>query len=375
MTDNYLSTIVEAGTEVFYRLGQSIEQGVKKYGVMPPKDNGKWARICEHVIRHFTEGWAGGPRLKIRYWEIWNEPDLGVPADGKSVCPDPKTWGGTSTQFFELFAVAAKHLKRCFPHLKIGGPAMAGSEDWSELFLGEMHRRRVPLDFFSWHWYGSDPKWSAARARTFRDMLDRHGYRKAESILNEWNYVQDWAPSWVYSLEVESGACNLKGAAFTAAVMSVCQNAPVDMLMYYDARIGIFMNGMFEPRSLKPMKGYYPFYAWAKLLDRGTQAGLAIEWTETKGCGRPDTENDIYATAAVSRNGRHGAALVTRFTDDNNVVWERNVRIAVAGVPLKKAVCHLTDDWRTYTELPAEVCEDGSIVVSMAPCSFVLVEW
>ena len=70
-----------------------------------------------------------------------------------------------------------------------------------------------------------------------------------------------------------------------------------------------------------------------------------------------------------------GAALVTRFTDDNNVVWERNVRIAVARVPLKKAVCHLTDDWRTYTELPAEVCEDGSIVVSMAPCSFVLVEW
>ncbi len=207
------------------------------------------------------------------------------------------------------------------------------------------------------------------------EMLGRHGYREAESVLDEWNYVQDWGPSWVYSLETESGAFNLKGAAFTAAVMSVCQDGPVDLLMYYDARVGTAMNGMFSARSLKPSKGYYPFYAWAKLLDCGTQVGLEIEWAETKGCGHPDTGNDIYATAAVSRNGRHGAAFVTRFTNDNNVVWARNVRIAVKGVSLKKAVCHLTDDWRTYTEVPAEVCEDGSLILALEPCSFVFVEW
>ena len=313
--------------------------------------------------------------MKITYWEIWNEPDLRVPLDGVSVNEGAGFWYGTTTQFFELFAVTAKHLKKCFPHLKIGGPAIAGSEKWSELFLAEMRRRRVPIDFFSWHCYASDPEHPAARARTFRDMLDRHGYRKTESILNEWNYVKDWAPSWVYSLEVESGAFNLKGAAFAAAVMCRCQNAPVDMLMYYDARVGCGMNGMFAARSLKPAKGYYPFYAWAKLLDRGTQVHAEITWAETKGCGHPDTGNDVYATAAVSPGGRHGAALVTRFTDDNNVVWERNVRIAVAGIPLKKAVCHLTDGYRTYTEVPAEVCEDGSLLLAMGPCSFVLVEW
>ncbi len=374
-TDAYLQTIAEAGTEVFYRLGELSDRGPAKYVSLPPKDAGKWARICEHIIRHYTEGWAGGPRLKIRYWEIWNEPDLRVPLDGVSVNELAGFWYGTTTQFFELFAVAAKHLKRCFPHLRIGGPAIAGSEKWTELFLTEMRKRRVPIDFFSWHCYATDPERPAARARTFRDMLDRHGYRKAESILNEWNYVQDWGPSWVYSLEVESGVCNLKGAAFTAAVMSLCQNAPVDMLMYYDARVGTSMNGMFAACTLKPAKGYYPFYAWAKLLDRGTQVHAEITWAETKGCGHPDTGNDVYATAAVSPGGRHGAALVTRFTDDNNVVWERNVRIAVAGVSLKKAVCHLTDGYRTYTEIPAEVCEDGSLLLAMGPCSFVLVEW
>ena len=55
-TDHYLDAIRRAGTEVFFRLGQSIEHGPKKYGVLPPKDYMKWARVCEHVIRHYNEG-------------------------------------------------------------------------------------------------------------------------------------------------------------------------------------------------------------------------------------------------------------------------------------------------------------------------------
>ena len=92
-TDHYLNTIRMAGTEVFFRLGQTIEHGPKKYGVLPPKDFAKWARICEHVIRHYNEGWGWGVdqayttrnvewknQFNIKYWEIWNEPDLD-PAD------------------------------------------------------------------------------------------------------------------------------------------------------------------------------------------------------------------------------------------------------------------------------------------------------
>ena len=59
-TDHYLDAIRRAGTAVFFRLGQTIEHGPKKYGVLPPKDFAKWARICEHVIRHYNEGWGWG---------------------------------------------------------------------------------------------------------------------------------------------------------------------------------------------------------------------------------------------------------------------------------------------------------------------------
>ena len=59
-TDKFLETILAAGTEPFFRLGQTIENGIKKYHVFPPKDYAKWARICEHVIRHCNAGWCGG---------------------------------------------------------------------------------------------------------------------------------------------------------------------------------------------------------------------------------------------------------------------------------------------------------------------------
>ena len=50
--------------------------GIKPYHTFPPKDPEKWARICEHIIRHYTEGWADGYHYNIRYWEIWNEPEV-----------------------------------------------------------------------------------------------------------------------------------------------------------------------------------------------------------------------------------------------------------------------------------------------------------
>ena len=105
MTDKYLGTIVAAGTEVFFRLGQSIRVFGKKDDFMPPKDNGKWASICEHIVRHYTEGWANGHKWRITYWEIWNEPDLGVPADGSDGAGGQGGFAGAAVYSFAgLFA-------------------------------------------------------------------------------------------------------------------------------------------------------------------------------------------------------------------------------------------------------------------------------
>ncbi len=49
---------LDAGTKTFFRLGQTIEHQIKKHGTIPPRDFKKWAVICEHIIRHYTEGWV-----------------------------------------------------------------------------------------------------------------------------------------------------------------------------------------------------------------------------------------------------------------------------------------------------------------------------
>ena len=95
-TDRYTKDILDAGTKVFYRLGASIEHQ-QKFGTIPPADFEKWARICEHIIRHYNEGWADGFHYDIEYWEIWNEPDTGYKQNNSP------TWGGTMDEFFVFF--------------------------------------------------------------------------------------------------------------------------------------------------------------------------------------------------------------------------------------------------------------------------------
>lgn len=249
-TDESILATLDAGTETFFRLGQSIEHQIKKHGTVPPKDFHKWAVICEHIIRHYNEGWADGLHLNIQYWEIWNEPDL-----DEDDCPNKRTWGGTQAQFYDLYEITAKHLKGCFPNLKIGGPALAFRLEWGEDFLKNMQKRNVPIDFFSWHMYTTHPTDVAELAEKIHGFLVKYGYGDAESILNEWNYVRGWTDKFVYSLETVHG---IKGAAFTMACVSVAQASPVDMLMYYDMRPAAFC-GAFDFYTYRPLKGYYPF--------------------------------------------------------------------------------------------------------------------
>ena len=115
-TDEYVKCCYTAGTKIYYRLGHRIENEVKKYGTLPPKNFKKYAEICEHIIRHYTEGWADGFNYDMQYFEIWGEPDAAANS------PDNPCWGGTTEQFYEFYHTVATHLKSCFPHLKIGGP-------------------------------------------------------------------------------------------------------------------------------------------------------------------------------------------------------------------------------------------------------------
>ena len=319
-TDHYMNMIEAAGTKVFYRLGHRIEHEVKKYGTLPPKNFQKWAVICEHIIRHYTEGWADGMYRDMPYWEIWNEPDLD-PDDAVN----KRTWGGTKAQFFEFYHVAATHLKACFPHLKIGGPAIAGKLDWAEDFLAQL---KAPLDFFSWHVYAYTAEKVTDRAKKVRALLDKYGFESTESILNEWNYVRGWENGNIqYSYAVHG---QIKGASFTLATMCACQAAPVDMLMYYDARPSVW-NGMFNLINVEKstLKGYYPFPAFNALYQMGNSSKIEID------------EENLYACAA--RDGDRAGVVLTHYNDEETAP-SKTVRLSLTALGEKtEAEIYLLD--------------------------------
>ena len=103
-TDESILATLEAGTKTFFRLGQTIEHQIKKHNTLPPKDFEKWVKICENIIRHYTEGWGKAFKLDMPYWEIWNEPDLDSEDSTNKRC-----WGGTKKQFFDFYEFCAKH--------------------------------------------------------------------------------------------------------------------------------------------------------------------------------------------------------------------------------------------------------------------------
>lgn len=127
-----------------------------------------------------------------------------------------------------------KHLKECFPHLKIGGPALAGSLDWTDAFLAEMEKRKVPMDFFSWHCYCTEPQNILKRAEAIDMFLCKYHYEHTERILDEWNYLSGTsAEAYVNSFETIHG---IKGATFAMACISAAQGSEyIDKMMYYDS--------------------------------------------------------------------------------------------------------------------------------------------
>ncbi len=275
-TDAYLKGLTASGCQIFYRLGVTIENywRIKAYRIHPPKDFGKWARICAGIIRHYNEGWADGFHYGIEYWEIWNEPE------------NPPMWTGTREEFFELYRTAAVYLKKEFPALKFGGYASCGFYaitdekcsdfyksfvTWYEEFLKFVTANGIPLDFFSWHLYTADLDQLIAHAEYVTAKLREYGLDHVENIFNEWNYINH-KEKYVFDALKE-----IPGAVFVAGAFCRMQNSVVDKAMYYDALPSRSYCGLYYFPSMRLTKTYYAFKAFNELYKLGNQVYCSSE--------------------------------------------------------------------------------------------------
>lgn len=293
-TDEYIKGIIEGGANVVYRLGVTIEWGSKKYTTYPPKDYAKWARICEHIIKHYNEGWNNGFSYGIEYWEIWNEPE------------NPPMWQGTREQFYELYRVASTYLKERFPNIKIGGYGSCGfyavfREGMNEFyrsfvpyftdFLAFVKENNCPLDFYSWHIY-TDKLSEIERSSEFvREKLDEYGFVNTESHLNEWNYGAEGKRF--------EDKHTMVGASFIAAGFALMQSIDIDLAQYYVATASSAYNGILDIRTGEYTPVAHVFHAFSEVYKAGNNLKIERE------CCEP------YAVAAESGGRVH--ALISNY--------------------------------------------------------------
>ena len=176
-TDRLIASIAQIGAQTIFRIGRS--EGADP---QPPRDFDRYASMAKHIVLNYNAGWAHGYRYGIRYWEIWNEPDLGK-----------VFWSGTPEQYYELYARIARAVKEADANALVGGPAIARPNDpspYRDAFLRYVHKTHTPLDFYSWHWYATDsddPLDFTRIANELRARLDMNGLQATKSILSEWN--------------------------------------------------------------------------------------------------------------------------------------------------------------------------------------------
>ena len=298
-TDLYLTSVKNTGAEIFYRLGESSEPYARKLFVRPPRDFEKWARICEHIIMHYNEGWANGFKLGIKNFEIWNAPDS---AEGFS---------GDPIEYFELYRVCANHLKTRFPKIKIGAygargfyslnrldatDEMKNSIAFMQKFFNYITKEetRAPLDFFTWSCYTSNPEELAMHIKYARSYLDAAGLKRTKSIISEYN-AQD-SDGLPLALDPEL-------PAMLGASLILAQKNSLDMMMYSTSEVTARDNALFSIDDYSTHRKYAAYHvmcAFGKLY----RLGGAVE---TSG----DYRKEVYSLAACDKS--EGAVLlVTR---------------------------------------------------------------
>jgi len=259
-TDALLKNTMDCGTKIYFRLGTSIEHtpDAEHFNTIIPQDFDHYAEVCAGIIRHYTRGWANGYHWDIKYWEIWNEADLGI-----------RMWAGTEQQFIDFYVIVLKRLQAEFPELKIGGPAYCTIyRDWNIHLMDRLQQENLKPDFYSFHCYSGDVYTLMELPYVARKLLDEHGMTNTEVHINEWHYLPpglgcnfpiSTPDDFEQNMAGPLGMHGICAGAHLAATIIGWHDTPIDMSFFYGAgpeKAPAGMYGLVNYYS-QPNKKYY----------------------------------------------------------------------------------------------------------------------
>jgi len=148
--------------------------GWRSGNLMPPVDMKAYEELQYRMARHFNVEKGYG----VKYFEFWTEPD------GWS------WYRGPLADYVKMYEAFARGVKRADPSAKVGCPGLANYNiHWLRLILEYCDSHDVPLDFVSFHHYGSHARAFGDHIAHFRAMIAKQfpRFKDAEILWSEWN--------------------------------------------------------------------------------------------------------------------------------------------------------------------------------------------
>ena len=360
----------EAGLDIFFRLGTSIEHSgpTVHFNTLIPADFDKMAEIFAGTIRHYNAGWGDGFRWGIKHWEIWNEPDginktwclpdgdLGKGETDEARNADFKARDATRRDLFvKFFVTCLKRLKGEFPDVKVGGPSLrCMNVEYFKALLQGCKEADVAPDFISWHHYTKNPDTIMNAIETGRKLCDDFGFKDCQLVINEWHFFGEYGWPGLRSPDPAErrraggpgpgSHTGIDSSCFTLTMLEKFQTSKLDQAFFYGCRHAGAWGYMDEQRNK------YKLYHGLKLFGEFTKWVNVI--CEAKGA------DGITVLAAKSDDGRHRGFLLTDFRSG-----ESEITVDVKGVePNAETWSWVHDYANDYEPVPTR-CKDGRIVI------------
>lgn len=160
-----------------------------------PRDYWKWRNLIYETVKHCKERY-GAEEIRKWYWEIWNEPDLKTYfIDGLDPAAKEKFTPLKVARLNKMYDHFVDGVTAAEKDTKVGGPGIAGNEDYLTAFLDHCvkgrnevtHEEGTRIDFISWHAYGNTNA-TLAKNRAIRKLIETQfpSLMDRELQQNEW---------------------------------------------------------------------------------------------------------------------------------------------------------------------------------------------
>jgi hypothetical protein len=223
--------------------------------LLPPLDWEEWNKLVHTTTRHFNVDRA----LGLRYWEIWNEPNLWG------------AWQGSYPQYLNLYDISRRAIHDLDPRAVVGGPSLSLYEesalDW---LLGYETAQDDGGDvgFLSWHAYGWTPQEMAAQVQAARALAARKRPDQPPELMITELGLRTGGPG---DTSVDNKADTPAAAVHLLAAIQALDAAGLDKLFVFELRDGPHPGGEYWGRfgiltyNLHPKPIYHALAAYHAL--------------------------------------------------------------------------------------------------------------